>query len=426
MHLNDLSLKKTSSEKEFTKNMISNKRNSRKRKKGKEGLLKDQKALSSSIDALLFLLFVSVAATILMPSIVADNQYRSSGHISAQHMVTSLTYTVMSTTVDEFGYKLEPIQIEGFDLNLQESPIIGNASRVIFTKDQRHRTLSDLVAEGLVLGLSMQVDDTEKPLNTMTNMHIIEAEKQIQNHLDRTIGQRYNYRLEASWHPVIGYSTQSEIIIGDRAPGNAIKQNARISMPVTYPVTKEDIYSPFNETSIDNAMNSKDPQKELRDIFNISICIASEGCASLITEIMFPYDYLSSMEGDHGSVRREHLVFMYGPEDEDYTNSLMHSLLKSVDYTVSELYGMNTLVSHEDGSIDISSIDSAQYKLFEMNRDLICAHIIEYHSYDIDHTIYMMINTKDNSTRYELAIGCLDAIHSTANSAGAELVLMIW
>ncbi|WP_342305707.1 hypothetical protein [Methanolobus sp. ZRKC5] len=389
-------------------------------------MFRDENAFSSSIDAIFFLILVSISAVILLPSIAADEQYRSASYTSAQVMDMCLMNTIMSSTVDEFEYTLKPTDLAGINVNLSENSILEDAEETVFTKEQRHRTFSDLVAEGLVLSLYQTENGTMKPLNPMTKMQSFETERQIEAHLERTIGQRYNYRFEAHWQPVIGYKLQSDIVIGEEAPETAIKQKVRISLPVTYLVTKEEIYKPFNETKIHNAINSPEPDKELRDMFNDSIGIASGGCAEIITDIVFPYDYLSSLNSTEISVNSEQLACLAGPDDENYSSPVIQSALGCMNYTINDLYGLNIAINPEEQSISLDIVDTVNTVIMDVNTQLISDHIINYQSDDINKTIALICNTTDNSTRYELANIQLDAIYKTANPAGADIVLIIW
>ena len=119
-------------------------------------IIEDDRGFSTSIDAILFLVLVSVSAVILFPSLAADEQYRSASYASAQDMDTRLMNTIMSSTLEEFEYTVKPAELAGIDVNLSEDSLLGNAEDTLFTKEQQHRTFSDLVAEGLVLGLVME------------------------------------------------------------------------------------------------------------------------------------------------------------------------------------------------------------------------------------------------------------------------------
>ena len=386
----------------------------------------DENAFSSSIDAILFLILVSISAIILMPSLAADEQYRSASYVSAQDMDTRIMNTIMSSTVDEFEYMLKPTELAGIDVNLTEHSILKDAEKTIFTKEQRHRTFSDLIAESLVLNLFMEENNTKKPLNPMTGLQRLETEKLIEAHFERTIGQRYNYRFEAHWQPVIGYKVQSDIVIGENAPENAVKQKARISLPITYPVTKEEIYLPFNESSIYTAINSPEPEKELHEMFNNTIEIASVGCAEIITEIVFPYDYLDSLNNTEISVNSEQLACIAGPDNSNYSSPVIQSTLGCMNYTVNNIYGMNITLDPEEQSISLDIVDTVQTLIMDKNVELISKHIKDHHSDDIDRTIALMCNATDNSSRYQFADIQVDEIYRTANTAGADIVLMLW
>lgn len=386
----------------------------------------DEKAFSSSMDAILFLILVSVSAVILFPGIAADEQYHSAAYLSTQDMDTHIINTIMSGTTDNFEYRLKPTEIAGIDVNILEDSILGNAEKTLFAKEQRHRTLSDLVAEGLVLDLMIEKNGTEKSLNPMTKMQSIETERMIEIYLERTMGQRYNYRFEAHWEPVTDYDIHSDIVVGEVAPADAIRQKARISLPITYTMTENKIYKPFNNSSIHDAVNSEDPNKELNDMFNSSIKTASEGSANIITEIAFPYDYLSSLNGTEISVNSEQLACMNGPDNSNYSNPIIQSALGCMNYTLNDLYGLNIELTPEEQSISLDIVDTAHELIKERNTELISAHIRDQQSDNINLTIELMCNATDNSSRMKLASDELSKIYRTANPGGADILLMIW
>jgi len=389
-------------------------------------IIDDDRGFSTSIDAILFLILISVSAVILFPSIAADEQYRSSSYLSAQDMDTRLMNTIMSSTLEEFEYTVKPAEIAGIDVNLSEDSILGNAEDTLFAKEQQHRTFSDLVAEGLVLGLVMEKNGTEKPLNPMTKMQRIETEKAIEEHLERTIGQRYNYRFEAHWQPVSGYNMHSDIVVGETAPLDAIKQKARISVPVTFTVTREEIYLPFNDTSIYAAVNSPDPDKELHDMFNSSIVTASAGASDIITDIVFPYEYLSSLNGTEISIDSEQLACIAGPDNANYSSPIIKSALGCMNYTVKDLYGLNVELTTEEQSISLDYVDMVHELIKEKNTNLISEHIFEIQSNEINQTIALMCNASDNSSRIEIADTQFSTIYRAANPGGADIIIMIW
>jgi hypothetical protein len=389
-------------------------------------IIDDDSGFSTSIDAILFLVLVSVSAVILFPSIAADEQYRSASYSSAQDMDTQLMNTIMSSTLEEFEYTVKPAELAGIDVNLSEDSILGNAEDTLFAKEQQHRTFSDLVAEGLVLGLVMEKNGTEKPLNPMTKMQRIETEKAIEEHLKRTIGQRYNYRFEAHWQPVSGYNIHSDIVVGETAPLDAIKQKARISVPVTYTVTRDEICQPFNESNIYASVNSPDADKELHNMFNSSIITASEGASDIITDIVFPYEYLSSLNGTEISIDSEQLACIAGPDNANYSSPIIKSALGCVNYTVKDLYGLNVELTTEEQSISLDFVNMAHDLIKEKNTNLISEHIFASQSDDIDQTVALICNASDNSSRIELAYTQLSKIYRTANSGGADIIIIIW
>ena len=260
----------------------------------------------------------------------------------------------------------------------------------------------------------------------MTMMQSIETEKAIEEHLERTIGQRYNYRFEAHWQPVTGHNIHSEIIVGETAPVDAVKQKARISMPVTFTLSRNEIYLPLNETSVYNAVNSPDPDKELHEMFNSSIVTAAGGASEIITEIVFPYEYLSSLNGTEISIDSEQLACIAGPDNANYSSPIITSALGCMNYTVKDLYGLNVELTPEKQSISLDFVDMAYGLIKEKNTNLISEHIFGSQSDDINQTIALMCNASDNDTRLELANSQLLKIYKTANPGGADIIIMIW
>ncbi|MEZ5333775.1 MAG: hypothetical protein R2741_00285 [Methanolobus sp.] len=127
---------------------------------------------------------------------------------------------------------------------------------------------------------------------------------------------------------------QSGIIIGDEAPANAVKQKARITLPVTYSFSRQETGAAFNESSIDDAVESPNPEKALHSMFNSSIKTASKGSSYIITEVVFPYDYISSTFDTEVSVSGEQLACIIGPDDTAYSNPVVQSAFGCINYTV--------------------------------------------------------------------------------------------
>ena len=46
----------------------------------------NEDAFSSTLDAIFFLVLISISAVILLPNIAAEDQYRTAGYISTQKM----------------------------------------------------------------------------------------------------------------------------------------------------------------------------------------------------------------------------------------------------------------------------------------------------------------------------------------------------
>ena len=76
-----------------------------------KNILTDQTAFSSTIDAMFFLVMISIAAILLMPAIMADNQYDAAGYTAIQEFDTHLLESLLSSSADDFEYEITPLYI---------------------------------------------------------------------------------------------------------------------------------------------------------------------------------------------------------------------------------------------------------------------------------------------------------------------------
>ena len=131
-----------------------------------KGLKENDVAFSSTLDAIFFLVLVSISAVILMPTLAAEDQYTTAGYISSQEMDDHLLCSLLSSRTEDFGYTFRPlgaITDEIFD----NRP--GDIETVIYGREQKHRCFADMIAESLVLGLEIRDEGTVP--NTMTADH---------------------------------------------------------------------------------------------------------------------------------------------------------------------------------------------------------------------------------------------------------------
>ena len=233
-----------------------------------KNILTDRMALSSTIDAMFFLVMISVTAVLLMPSIMADNQYDAAGYTAIQEFDTHLLDSILSSSANEFEYEIEPLAV--VNISIPSNSITQGPIKTLFGKEQNHRTFSDIVAESMALNLMMGTNGSAIYLNPIAKEHSASTEVMMQSYLDSKIGGRYNYRFEAHWYPVSGFSLGSDIIVGDTPPHDAIRQNAKLTLPITFVASKNDIFEIVNKPDFLSDLNF--PSREIFGINSTLSC----------------------------------------------------------------------------------------------------------------------------------------------------------
>ena len=87
-----------------------------------------------------------------------------------------------------------------------------------------------MVAEYLALSLAISNNDSLVFLNPLAANYSTRNEETISAYLGQKAAGRFSYRFEAYWHPVGAFPVQSELIIGEEPPANAIRQSTKLSM----------------------------------------------------------------------------------------------------------------------------------------------------------------------------------------------------
>ncbi|QLC50414.1 hypothetical protein HWN40_09265 [Methanolobus zinderi] len=388
--------------------------------------IQDEKAFSSSLDSIFFLILISISAVILMPSLMAEEQYRSAGYVSAQDMDTHLLGTILSTRTDEFEYTLKPTEIAGLNVTFPEGSMLESSEETLYGREQKHRTFADIIAEDLVLGITFENNSNTVYLNPMAKIHPVSTEDSIEEFLDSMIGERYKYRFEARWHLVSGYGIGSEIEIGDAAPVDSFRQRAKVSLPLGYSPSREEFFDSMNNSALLAAASSPDPSKEIHDGYNHSIETASRGAAEAITTIIFPAEYLESLNTTDVSLKGEQLSLISSPDNMDIANPELVIALHSINYTTNEVFGLNKSIPLESESMSLNLVNEINDELVDSNNDMISAYLKENMSDEIDQTVASIINATDNDTKIALHEEQMESVYGRVNQGGADIILYLW
>ena len=384
----------------------------------------NEDAFSSTLDAIFFLALISISSVILLPNIAAEDQYRTAGYISTQEMDKHILSSILSGKVDEFEYTFKPAELAGYNLSLPNNSMMRNMEETLYQREQKHRTFADILAESLILGLEMRTNETHKSLNPMTVKHGIETEAAMQDYLEKEIGGRYNYRLEARWYPVNDY-IGTEIIIGDVAPENAIRQSTKISLPLEPTFSRNNVFESMNDSHFQNALNSSDPEYELHEGFNNSINIASSYAAKTTTSIAFPADYLRTITNTNIGINDEQLSLIASPE-QNIQNPEFLLALQMINYTANEVYGLNETMPEPEEAINVNFIDNIESNIVNYNQVNIASFVKQDMATELDQNVIMILNETDNSRQLEIRDQQLDSICRRYDTGGADITLFLW
>ncbi|MDI3540352.1 MAG: hypothetical protein PWQ52_1475 [Methanolobus sp.] len=108
--------------------------------KNKETLSGNEKAFSSNMDSLIFLLLISISAVILMPAVMAEYQYRSAGYVSLQDTDTLVLSSMLNSRIDEVGYTYKPGELVGLNISLPQDSMLRMQKRH-FMEDNKSTVL---------------------------------------------------------------------------------------------------------------------------------------------------------------------------------------------------------------------------------------------------------------------------------------------
>ncbi len=382
----------------------------------------DTTAFASTVDAIFFLVLVSVAAIILMPSITTDGQYDASRYTATQDLETHLLETLLNGKIDDFGYNLSPIAIN--NLSLPNSSLAIDVADAVLGKHQHHRTLSDLIAEDMLLGISRVENNNHTPISPLAEEHRTRTRSAIRSYLGSTIGGRYDYQFEARWIPVQGYPLESHIVVGNVPPSDAIRQSIMITLPLTHRVSRDDILDPINDTVLTylNTSLTSVRSTAYHAAFNQSITVASYDASLMITELVFPSDHLGSLLRPGSYTSNEQRGLMGDPQAINCTPDLMMAT-QLIEHMVSVLNLTNLTVPIELSSSAITQIED---ELVTVNQQQISSVINEELSDEINKTVTLMANSSRSYQTTALRDKQVDSIYRTVNTAGVDVVLSLW
>ncbi|WP_135611183.1 hypothetical protein [Methanococcoides sp. AM1] len=384
----------------------------------KTKLIEDQRAFSSTADALFFLVLISIATVIIMPSIMAERQYDAAAYTATQDFDTHLLSSLLNSNVDEFGYEITPLAITG--ITIPENSIVNDPINTMFRRQQHHRTFADMIAEDMVLTLAIDSNGTTRYINPIAQEHKEQTSAAIASYLDKRIGGRYEYNLQANWEPVEDYPLKSSISVGITPPYDAIRQSSRITLPLNTRTSRDELFVNINDSILEGVHNSSNTTKfsTYHEAFNNTIEGASTSTAELITDIVFPSEYLRSLIRQDQSTEN---VFISNPQDENEDPEMLVAAYM-LNYSMNTTYGTSSMPAELNNSI-ISIIEK---EIIERNQQSIATHLHNDMDQKINETVSQMINSTDTNTTKELRNVQVEEIYGKVNNGYVDITISIW
>jgi hypothetical protein len=199
-------------------------------------IIDDIQAFSSSMDVLLFFVLVSVSSLILAPTFIGNTQIMTLHSENAAWHNSQIMLSCVNGRTDDFYYAVAGTQMDML-LNETLGPGAVNSSvyltgkKLVTGRELNHKTLADLSGESAASQFTIFHDNGSARLNLLTDEYKKNIDHQMQDYLDRQIGDRYNYNLTVLWRPIKGVPVGGETHIGPNVPDTAYVESIWITMP---------------------------------------------------------------------------------------------------------------------------------------------------------------------------------------------------
>lgn len=432
-------------------------------------------AYSTVFDALILLVLISLSGVLLMPYMQAEKQYTAASYVSSSDLNSHVLESLLSCKLEDFEYENSPIS--ALNISVPENSVVEDPSRVLFGKEQKHKTFADLVTEYLALALKLpdpqsmsslnqnmssglnlnSNNGTDKnrdfdsrnnnnnknnysyALNPFAADYASEYSEVISAYINQKVAGRFSYRFEAYWQPVEAFPMKSQLIIGDEPPLYAFTQSTKLSMPsyVNTP-SKEPLLACVNDSVLETASLASSDKKAARILgqaFDDCLDAAAEKGSEEVIGLLFTQDYAGSVL-EEGAEESFHTLLYGVSENLDqegsislerkfntyFADRLQVGLPLNVDTSSENIKGqeIKTTVDGKDDYLVLKETLRIYIKE-EIRKEL----ETEF-SGDIDRTISSILKAKSSSEARTLRDACIDSIYKEINPGGARIVLSIW
>ncbi len=374
------------------------------------------------------LVLISLAGVLLMSPMQAEKQYSAAGYVTSSELDTCMLESLLSCKLENFEYEISPLS--ALNMSASENSVVENPSHTLFTKEQKHRTFADLVAEYLALSLvlyDVSPDGNSFSLNPLAADYSLKDSESISAYLDHRVAGRFSYRFEAYWQPVDVFPMRSELIIGEEPPANALRQSTKLSMPLyANSPSRNTLFACVNDSVLETSLNSSDDEASrlLSQVFNDTLDTAAQEGAEVVVEVLFPSDYSGTVFGKDSDESLQTL--MYGVSENSGENSPSAEEAFVVYYrdVLDTGFPLDLGALPENSSTDDLSLLKNQLEVFIKND--IRARLEVECSGEIGETVRSIAETEDFSEAQAFRDLFIDSIYRKINPGGARIVLSLW
>jgi competence protein ComGC len=263
----------------------------------------DSRGFSTTIDVLIFLVLISIASLILLPTITGNIQVKSVIDSKSQAQSSRMLTTILNGRIDEFEYTTAGEQLDAIAGPINDSSLYITGKKLILGRELKHRTFADIAAEDAAAQWVIYQNGKSIQLNFLMTNYTNSLESTMKEYLDGQIADRYSYNLTVVWRPIVNVPVGSDVRIGEEVPDYAYVETAYITMPYSVDFSRQRVEMIVNEnfnTTFGNISSTfanlkKDStnrmqiegeiSKEIFDSINITI---DEAVVDLVDETMGP------------------------------------------------------------------------------------------------------------------------------------------
>lgn len=383
-------------------------------------ILSDIKAISSTIDVMIFLLMISISAALLMPVMLPSAQNAAVQNVAGYKFDEKLLQSLLNSRIEGFEYTIEPTIYENIFTMFPECSMYKN--NAVLVREHTFRTYADIIAEYMLFSLHTEENGTYSYLHPLSKNYSEATEKIIEEYLNKKIGGRYDYRFEATWQPVPGCEPLSQLTLGEAPPVTAIRQSTLISVPYICSISALDLVYVADDFAFDHAVNSSSKEQDLRSFFNQCMLLAASCSSASIIDFYYPEEYLEQI-----SYREENTLtlgdFLMGSISDDNIEKRMETHMVN-NTKLKDGTNYNSI----NNSTNFAEINIALVKnqLRQEYTKEVYSYLSDELSEEINSTVEIMMQTNDSSILLELRDRQMSSIFRRVTPGGAEISLIIW